>query len=163
MKRIGVVILVVMMGCSRSPSPRTAVGRPGVPRLLEISAVYDFPPGAWRRFTLREADGRLDVHAFDLSDTTKHFQVASDPRFARFIDRVDSLITHRLPSDTNRALPPGQRIICGDGFSFGARLTTGSTVRTVGTRSCEDYSPGAGGRAAVLGGIADTLARATRW
>jgi hypothetical protein len=160
MKRICVVLLVAIMGCSRSPSLQTAVGRPGVPRVLEISAVYHFPPGALRGFTLREADGRLAAYAVDLMDTTKHFPLDSDPRLVRFIDRVDSLITYRLPSDTNRALPPGERFICGDGFSFGARLTIGSTVRPVGSASCNDRSPGSGGRTRVLEGITDSLFRA---
>jgi len=162
MKRIGIAVLVVVLGCSRSSGPRTAVGRPGAPRLLEISAVYHFPPGALRGFTLREADGRIDAYAVDLRDTTKHLPLESDPRLARFIDRVDSLITYRLPSDTNRALAPGQIELCGDGVSYGARLTVGSTARTTGAASCEDHSPGVGRRIAVLGAIADSLARATR-
>jgi hypothetical protein len=162
MKRIGIVLLVALSGCSRSRHPSATAGRPSAPRLLELSAFYSFPPGSYDGYTLREVDGRIEGYGYDLRDSTKHYPMELDPRFARFIDRVDSLITYRLPSDTNRALAPGQREICGDAASLGARLTIGTTVRTVGVGTCEDRSPGAGRRLAVLGGIADSLARATR-
>ena len=162
MKRTGVVLLIVLIGCSHSPNPRTAIARPNVPRVLEISAAYHFPPGAYNGVTLRETDGRVEGYSYDLFDSTKHYPLKDDPRLVRFIDRVDSLITYRLPSDTNQALPPGQIELCGDGYSLGARLTIGSTVRTVGVQSCGDRSPGSGGRFRVLGGIADSLRRPAR-
>jgi hypothetical protein len=152
----------MLIGCSHSPNPRTSIARPNAPRVLEISAAYHFPPGAYPGYTLREVDGRAEGYSYDLFDSTKHYPLKDDPRLVRFIDRVDSLITYRLPSDTNQALPPGQIELCGDGYSLGARLTIGSTVRTVGAATCEDRSPGSGRRLTVLGGIVDSLRRLAR-
>lgn len=153
------MLLIVLAGCSRAPNSQTAVARASMPRVLEISAAYHFPPGSYRGYTVRQEHGRVEGYSYDLFDSTKHVPLKADPRLVRFIDRVDSLITYRSPSDTNQALPPGQRMICGDGYSLGARLTSGSKVRTVGAATCEDRSPGSGRRLRVLGGIVDSLWR----
>jgi hypothetical protein len=162
MRRTGVVLLVALTGCTRSPNPRVAVARSSVSRVLEISAAYHFPPGALLGYTVREEGGRVEAYAYDLRDSTKHVPLQGDPRLVRFIDRVDSLITYRLPSDTNRAPPPRTVILCGDGSHLGARLTVGSAARTVGAGMCEDRSPGSGSRRAVLEGIIDSLRQLAR-
>jgi hypothetical protein len=162
MRRTGVLLLVALAGCSRSPNPQVAASGSRVPRVLEISAAYHFPPGSYPGYTVREAHGRVDAYAYDLRDSTKHVPLKGDPRLLRFIDRVDSLITYRLPSDTNQAPPPGAVILCGDGSHLGARLTIGSTARTVGAGMCEDRSPGSGRRRVVLEGIIDSLRQLAR-
>jgi hypothetical protein len=161
MKRLAIVALAIAASCSTAVI--RGVQRAESPdRLLEMSASYYMPPGAFAQYVVHEVAGRVEGYTFDPNVPSERTPIASSPALARYIDRVDSLIVHRLPSDTNRTLGPNQREICGDGFSYGARLTIGASVRTVGARSCGDNAPGSSGRTIVLQGILDSLAKLTR-
>jgi hypothetical protein len=127
--------------------------------VLEITDVFDFPPGSYHRYVIREVDGRYEADVSDPRDASPAKRLAPSAAYAHFVNRVDSLILHRLPSDTNQTLGPNQREICGDGFSLSARLTIAGSARTTGVRSCGDRSPGSAARLAALRGIVDSLAR----
>jgi hypothetical protein len=161
MRILPIVALAFVASCSTPVirgDPR--VDRPD--RVLEVSASYYMPPGSFIQYVVREVAGRAEAYAFDPLSPAERTRLASSPALARYIDRIDSLITHRSLSDTNRTLAPNQLELCGDGFSYGARLTIGFSVRTVGARSCGDRSPGSSGRRVVLQGILDSLAKLTR-
>ena len=159
MKSFGTVALALIAGCHASAiEPEQSFERPH--RVLEISVSYYMPPGSVNQYVLHDVRGRLEVYALDSRSPETRTPLMGEPALARFIDRVDSLITHRVPGDTIR--PDALNWLCGDGYSHAARLTVGSTVRTVLTRSCGDNSPGSGARTIVLRGILDSLAALPR-
>ena len=163
MRVVPIALIVLCASCGRSPAHVKSATNPRASRLLEVSGVYHFPPGSYLGLAVREApDGRVEAYTYDLRDPSKRDALAADPALGRFIDRVDSLIVHRQPSDTNQTPSPNQPQICGDGVAYGARLTIGAEVRTVGAKTCGDRSPGFAGRFAVLQGIVDSLRRLTR-
>lgn len=156
-----IVPLALVVSCGR-PAVRSGSDTESPNRVLAVSASFAMPPGSFAQYVVSQVAGRTEAYAFDPRTPAARIPLASSSALARYIDRVDSLITHRLSSDTNRTLARNQVELCGDGFSYGARLTIGSNSRTVGARSCGDNSPGAAGRTIVLRGIVDSLAKLTR-
>ena len=162
MKATFFVAFSLLVGCTRPPGHTASADRPSVPRKLEISAVFHFPPGASNGYIIQEADDHVEAYAYDLREPSKRWPLTRDRALGRFIDRVDSLIVNRSASDTSLALAPNQRELCGDGVDYGARLTFASTTRRIGANSCGDQSPGFYGRFVILSGIVDSLARLAR-
>lgn len=113
-------------------------------------------------YVVREDGNRVEGYALATDGTGKRIPLTPSPILRRVVDRVDSPIVHRLPGDTSKALAANEIELCGDGYSYTARLTVGAIERRTGAGSCADRSPGSSRRLMLLRGIVDSLAQLTR-